>query len=95
MSAARGLRIVRQTLVAGVLTAIRPPVAFTQVVVGNGTTGDVLVYTNDDLTQSEYRAIAAGYERPVRAYRVNGFRSDETAFWLLSNGGGTVILEWS
>lgn len=91
MAWSKSVRQIRQTLAAGVLTAISPPSQFSRVMIGAVST-DVLLYTNDDL--SEYRTIATGFEREVRA-PTHYFRSDETAFWLKSTGGGLVILEWN
>lgn len=86
----RVVREIRLTLAALELTAIRPPIGMTRCVVQNGTAADVQIHTSDDLT--EYRALAAGYERPMPA---TIYRHDEIAFWLYSAPGGLVILEWS
>ena len=86
----RTVREIRLTLSAATLTEIRPPIGMMRCVVQNGTTGDVQIHTADD--GSEYRALAAGFERAITAAF---YRHDEVAFWLLSTPGGLVILEWS
>lgn len=87
----RALREIRVTLDAGNLTAVTPPLCgLSRCVVQNGTAADVQIHTSDDL--SEYRALAAGFERGLS---VAYYRQDEPAFWLLSTPGGLVILEWS
>lgn len=87
------MREIRVTLAAGVVTPISPPASFTRVMLGNGSGGDVLLYTNDDL--SEYRTLTTGFERELRAVQTHGFRSGEPAFWLYSVAGGLVICEWA
>jgi hypothetical protein len=82
------------TLQPGVLTAVSPPCAFQQCLLGNTTGADLRRYTNDDVAANEYRLLATGFERLVPALKRVGFRYDEIAFWLLSAPGGEVILEW-
>lgn len=87
----RAVREIRLTLVGTELADVKPPQGgWTRCVVQNGTAADVQIHTTDD--GSEYRALAAGFERAIVA---GNFRHDETAFWLLSTPGGLVILEWS
>lgn len=86
------LRVIRVTLAAGTLTPILPPNAsFTRCTVGAAGT-DVNFYTNDDL--SEYRIITQGFERVFIVPRFY-FRGGKIAFWLESDLGGLVILEWA
>lgn len=89
---ARALRIQRLNLTANVLTAVFPPIATGEVMVSNGTAGDLQVHTTDDGT--EYRAIAPGFERPFTATIARSYRHDEVAFWLKAIAGGLVILDW-
>lgn len=92
MATSRSLRQIRVTLAAGVVTRIFPPSAsFSRCVVG-ASSCDVNLYTNDDL--SEFRTITQGFER-VLIVPTFYFRGDEVAFWLESDIGGLVILEWS
>jgi hypothetical protein len=96
MSVTKAMRIQRVTVPAGGSpTGITPPAPFTQCYVGNLTGTDLYIYTNDDVAQNEYRLLSANAERPLRALQTRGFRHTETAFWLYSVGGGTVILEWT
>lgn len=89
----RAFREMRITLAANVLTKVYPPEPFRKVLIGNASPTDLLLYTNDDL--SEYRIISASFERQVEALTVSVFRTEEVAFWLLSVQGGQVICEWS
>jgi hypothetical protein len=91
MAVSRAFRIKRIVLAAGVLTPVVPPVAtFRRCMIAAAGT-DVLVHTNDD--QSEYRTVTQGFEREFNTL-MPIFRTEETAFWLLSVAGGLVILEW-
>lgn len=88
---AGNFRITRTVLAADLLTAIKPPQTAKTVSIGNATSSDLQVHTNDN--EAEYLVISAGYERliPVDRYI---FSPDRVAFWLKASQAGTVVLVW-
>ena len=92
---ASALAIRRLTLVAGVLTPCVAPVTVRGLTVGNGSAGDVLIYTTNDVTTDHYLIVQAGYERPLELTHDAMWRAGDTACWLYSASGGLVILFWS
>jgi len=90
---AQAFRIQRLTLGAGVFTPIKPPAVFAAVAIGNGTADDLQVHTNED--QTEYLNIAPDFERSVPVTTLGAFSNPDTAFWLKSPVGGTVVLLWT
>jgi len=90
---AQAFRIQRLTLGAGVFTAIKPPAVFASVSVGNGTTNDLQMHTNED--QTEYLIIASNFERTVPVTTLGAFANPDVAFWLKSAVGGSVVLLWT
>lgn len=92
MATSSAVREMRVALSAGVVTPVKPPGWFSRVLVGNGTSGDVTLFTNDD--QSEFRVITAGFEREI-SLPTQRFHPEEIAFWLKAASSGTVICEWT
>ncbi len=88
--------IERVTLRANVVQGIKAPRLVRSVSIGNGTAGDVKVYShNGGLDDSiHYLVIAAGYEREITA-PAPVFGSDASLdFWLESDAGGLVVIAW-
>lgn len=87
--------IERVTLDPGVRTPVLPPRVSTGVSIGNGSSGDVKVYSHlDSLDDTlHYLVVPMGYERPITVPR-NAFHKEQIAFWMESAGGGLVVLIW-
>ena len=87
----QALRIPRIALAAGVIIAVVPPGTFKVVDGGNGTGGDLYLFT--DVALTEYVVISAGYERPFPL--TSGlFQPGLIAFWLRADLDGTAVLVW-
>lgn len=83
----------RRTLLAATATSIQPPVLTQTVLVGNGTPGDLRVYS-DPNDEAKYFIVAAGYEKLLELRGANYFRPDQVAFYLKADQAGTAVLIW-
>lgn len=94
MPVSQAFRVSRLSVVAGTLTAIKPPIGAREVSIGNATTGDLQVHTSDD--ETEYLVIAAGYERliPVKRDLMPTSNAGQIAFWVKAAQSGTVVILW-
>ena len=88
-------QIKRIALLAGVQTEVYPPMTCQSVTIGNATTGDVRVISEED--GSEYLTIASGFERIIWSPQPVGsmFQRNQIGLWLQAVDAGTVILTWA
>lgn len=91
MAVSQAFRNQRVALTLGVLTPLVPPIRARAVSIGNATTDDLEVHTNDDL--SEYLIVAAGYERLIDLSQAN-LLTFQTTCWLKAHASGTVVVVW-
>jgi hypothetical protein len=82
----------RVALSANVATAVSPPNACTQVLIGNATADDLKVY-EDPNDETTYFVVAAGYEKQIKLPN-HRFDPTSVAFYLKAAQAGTAVIIW-
>jgi hypothetical protein len=87
--------IQRVALLAATQTPILPPRTCQSCTIGNATTGDLRVITDE--AGAQYLIVASGFERVIWFPQPTSgqFRKDMVGFWLQAADAGTVILTWA
>ena len=87
--------IQRVALLAAQQTEILAPRTCQSCTIGNATTGDLRVITDE--AGVGYLIVQSNFERIIWLPRVDSpqFRKDAIAFWLQADDAGEVILTWA